>query len=100
MYLLNDHDIHLVSGGIIEGDIHYGHLLDITLFAVGAYLGSSVAYFEPFMQMTLVMGPGLPGIPTYTPSALMIVGGAWLGGGLGLALSQTLQAGYQRYFAE
>lgn len=100
MYSLNQNDIHLVSGGVTESAFNFGTVLDFTLIATGVYLGSQVAYFEPLMAMTLIAGPGLPGIATYTPSTSIILAGALLGGAIGLSLSQTLQAGYQYCFLE
>lgn len=87
---LNLNEIQLVSGA------NYGLLLDASLTSVGAYLGASVAYFEPFMAYVGTLGPeGL--VQTYTPQTLILVSGLILGASVGYALSQRLQIYYNSF---
>jgi len=83
---------------LVSGGIDYQSLLDLSFFIAGAYVGTSVAYLEPLMEMTMTIN-AIGVSTTYIPCTAFIVSGAILGGAIGIGLSHVLQAGIN-YFSE
>ena len=98
MKKLSFSESHFVSGArATNHDALPGVLLDISLTALGAYLGFHyLSYCAPLL-VTITTSPiGVFTSTTYNPSRFL--DGAILGGAVGFALSQTIQLGYNHYF--